>query len=300
MTDVWPERVGGWELARHGDIENYRRCLTNGVTVIATWYGKPGNGTVQVHVEPSGLGRTLTSSRTKFRDRESFWTAAHCLVELAANLPSLGYGRGSPAELAVAGEVAGTVEAEPGTSGVPGAELTFTLLSGQTVSLSLTDEQAFDLCASIDSLDKHVWSEEREDEDEEDDYDDEADYGEDEATETIETIETIETVETGDAEVPEVPDAADVSGIEAGPDTGHDVVTLLDTRFGVTEDFLMAHIDWSAVIVVGEPAVSSLIERGEELYAALQPRWYPVVADRPCERWVVLRRTGLNYGDESA
>ncbi|MDG4791129.1 hypothetical protein O7626_35385 [Micromonospora sp. WMMD1102] len=86
-----------------------------------------------------------------------------------------------------------------------------------------------------------------------------------------------------------------VGEVRFGPDTGHDVVTVLDEQFGVIEDNLLSHVDWSALIVVGEPTVSSLIERGGELIAAVAPRWCSVVADRPGERWVVLRRTGLRY-----
>ncbi|GAB3708400.1 hypothetical protein GCM10027598_12710 [Amycolatopsis oliviviridis] len=95
-----------------------------------------------------------------------------------------------------------------------------------------------------------------------------------------------------------IDDVPDVEEVLSGPDTGHDLVTVLDERFGVTEDNLLAHVDWSALIVVGEPAVSSLIDRGDELTAAVAPRWYPVVADRPGERWVVLKRTGLRYHGE--
>jgi hypothetical protein len=97
---------------------------------------------------------------------------------------------------------------------------------------------------------------------------------------------------TGVVEVP------DVDHVESGPDTGHDLITLLESRFGVTADHLMAHVDWSALIVVGEPAVGALIERGDELHTALRPRWYPVVVDRPGEQWVVLRRTGLDHDGE--
>ena len=259
MTTV----VRGWELVRDGHVEHYRKRMANNVTVLATWHGD--RGTVEAHVEPPGIGRTLTRSRTEFRDRESFWTAARCVVDLAANLPSLGAGGESPADPVLFGEVAGHVEAEPGSGGAPEAELTFTLVEGRRVTLVLSDEQAFDLCSRITGLDSHVWSEQRE----------ERDLG-----------------ETADVEVP------DVGEVESGPDTGHDVVVLLEARFGVTADHLMAHVDWSAVIVVGEPAVSSLVERGEELRAALEPRWYPVAVDRPGERWVVLRRTGLFYGDD--
>lgn len=257
MNDDWPEQVNGWELARHDSVETYRKRLANNVTVTATWDGKLGTGRVEAYVEPAGIGRTLSRSRKDFRDKEAFWTAAYSVVEMAANLPSLGQGQESPAELVVCGDVAGTVEAEPGSAGVPEAELTFTLTDGRSVSLRLSDEQAFDLCRRIERLDDHVWSEERE--------------------------ESEPAPETA-AEVP------DTSEIQPGPDTGHDVVTLLGTRFGVGEDHLMAHIDWSAVIVVGEPAVSSLIERGDELAAAIRPRWQPAVVDRPGEQWVVLRR----------
>jgi len=262
VNDAWPEVVSGWELARHGHVENYRKRLANKVTVFATWDAEFGTGTVEARVESFGLGRTLTRSRKDFRDREAFWTAAHCVVEIAANLPSLGAGRESPADSVLFDTVAGTVAAEPGSSGEPEAELTFTLLSGRTVTLVLTDDQAYDLTRRIDGLDKHVWSEQRQE------------------------------PEASSAHV-EVPD---VTEVQAGPDTGHDVVTLLDGRFGITEDHLMAHVDWSALIVVGEPAVTTLINRAEELEAALHPRWYPVVVDRPGEQWVVLRRTGLVYG----
>ncbi|KAA2258674.1 hypothetical protein F0L68_22810 [Solihabitans fulvus] len=286
MTDDRPELVGGWELARYGHTENYRKRLANNVTVIANWDNESGTGSVEARVEPLGIGRTLTSSRRKFRDKEAFWTAAHCVVEMAANLPSLGAGRESPADFGLSGEVAGTVEAEPGSAGVPEAELTFTLVDGRTVTLTLSDEQAFDLCRRIDKLDSYVWFEQRaENEDDADDADD-GDEGADDAGEDGVGVE-VETVEAAAVEVP------DVSAVRSGPDTGHDVVTILDAQFGITEDYLMAHVDWSALIVVGEPAVSSLIERGAELVAALRPRWDPVVLDRPGEQWVVVRRADL-------
>ncbi|MGW7535377.1 hypothetical protein [Amycolatopsis sp. NPDC054798] len=259
MNDDSPEQVNGWELSRHDRVEAYRKRLANNVTVAATWDDGLGTGRVEAYVEPAGSGRTLSRSRKDFRDKEAFWTAAHSVAEMAANLPSLGQGHESPAETVLFGDVAGTVEAEPGSAGVPEAELTFTLLDGRSVTLRLTDEQAFDLCRRIERLEDHVWSEERE----------EAEPA------------------AGPQTVAEVPDASE---IQSGPDTGHDVVSLLDTRFGVTEDCLMAHVDWSAVIVVGESAVSSLIERGDELIAAVRPRWQPAVVDRPGERWVVLRR----------
>lgn len=274
MDDAWPETVNGWELAREGHIENYRKRLANRVTVTAMWENGTGRGRVDARTEPLGGGRTLTSSRKDFRDKDAFWTAATCVLEMAANLPSLDW-HTSPAPTALAGTVAGMVEAEPGTSGYPEAELTFTLTDGQTVTLCMTDEQAFDLSNSISRLDHHVWSEEREDDEEdEDDYD----------------LDEVEPVV-----VEEVPD---VSEVQSGPDSGHDLVMVLEERFGVTEDDLLAHVDWSALIVVGEPAVSSLIERGGELTDAVAPRWYPVVADRPGERWVVLKRTGLRYHGE--
>ncbi|MFC3450050.1 hypothetical protein [Amycolatopsis speibonae] len=270
MDDAWPETVNGWELAREGHIENYRKRLTNRVTVTAIWENGTGRGQVDARTEPLGGGRTLTSSRKDFRDKEAFWTAATCVLEMAANLPSLDWGT-SPAASALAGTVAGMVEAEPGTSGTPEAELTFTLTDGHTVTLFMTDEQAFDLSNSISRLDHHVWSEEREDDEEDEEEDDD---------------------EVEEEEVP------DVEEVHSGPDTGHDLVTLLEDRFGVTEDNLLAHVDWSALIVVGESAVAALIDRGDELTAAVAPRWYPVVADRPGERWVVLKRTGLQYHGE--
>ncbi|WP_243769623.1 hypothetical protein [Amycolatopsis acidicola] len=269
--DAWPETVNGWELFRSGPIENYRRRLANQVTVTARW--ENGRGTVSAHVETFALGRELTRSRTEFTDKDAFWTAARCVLDMAANLPSLGAGHESPAESVLCGEVAGHVEAEPGTNGTPEAELTFTLTDGRSVTLIMSDEQADDLTSAIWRLDKHVWSEQR-DEDEDEDYEDEDD------------------VVVDPADVPEVGD------VRSTPDTGHDVATVLESQFGVTEDFLMAHLDFSAMIVVGEPAVSTLIARGAELTSALAPRWYPVVANRPGEQWVVLRRTGVFYGDE--
>ncbi|OXM54879.1 hypothetical protein CFP71_18820 [Amycolatopsis thailandensis] len=276
MNDAWPETVNGWELAREGRIENYRKRLANRVTVTAIWENGTGRGQVDARTEPLGGGRTLTSSRKDFRDKEAFWTAATCVLEMAANLPSLDW-HTSPAPTALAGTVAGMVEAEPGTSGYPEAELTFTLTDGHTVTLFMTDEQAFDLSNAISRLDHHVWSEEREDDEEDEDEEEDDEF------------------EESDVDIDGVPD---VEEVVSGPDTGHDLVTLLDDRFGVTEDDLLAHVDWSALIVVGEPAVGSLIERGDELTAAVAPRWYPVVADRPGERWVVLKRTGLRYHGE--
>ncbi|WP_116199663.1 hypothetical protein [Amycolatopsis circi] len=258
MNDDWPEQVDGWELARHDRVEDYRRRLANNITVTATWDNGLGIGRVEAYVEPAGIGRTLSRSRKDFRDKEAFWTAAHSVVEMAANLPSLGQGHESPAELVLFGDVAGTVEAEPGSAGVPEAELTFTLADGRSVALRMSDEQAFDLCRRIDRLEDHVWSEERE--------------------------EVEDALPEAAAEVP------DTTEIQSSPDTGHDVVALLGRQFGVGEDHLMARVDWSAVIVVGDPAVSSLIEQSDELATAIGPRWYPTVVDRPSERWVVLSR----------
>lgn len=280
MHDAWPQTVGGWEFAREGHIENYRKRLANRVTVTAIWENEPGIGRVDARVEPMGAGRTLTSCRKEFRDKEAFWTTATCVLELAANLPSLGWGNESPADWVLSGHVAGAVGVEAGAGGTPEAELTFTLVDGRTVTLILTDEQAFDLTGRIYRLDTYVWSEERDDDEDEEEEDDDAD-------------DEDEDDEGADEDV-----ADDVSEVRSGPNTGHEVLTLLDGRFGVPENQLMAHVDWSAIIVVGEPAVSSLIERGEELTAALAPHWYPVVADRPGERWVVLRRTGMRYHGE--
>jgi hypothetical protein len=257
--EPWPESVAGWELARHGHHENYRRRMANGITVYARWDGQERGGVIEACVEPTGIGRTLTSSRKEFRDKDDFWTAARLVVDMAANLPSMRMGS-STADSALVGEVAGTVEAIPGSNGVPEAELTFTLTDGRSVTLIMTEEQADDLTSSIYSLGKHVWSE----------YED---------TDTGDTGDTVEHIE--------VPDVADIT---AGPDTGHELITLLEQRFGVTEDFLMAHIDWSAVIVVGEPAVSTLLDRVEELTEAIAPRWYPGAVERPGEIWVVLHR----------
>ena len=69
----------------------------------------------------------------------------------------------------------------------------------------------------------------------------------------------------------------------------------LEQRFGVTEDYLMSHIDWSAVIAVGEPAVSTLLDRWEELTEAIAPRWRPSAVERPGEIWVGLHRARARF-----
>ncbi len=253
--DAWPETVAGWELYRNGQEENYRKRLTNGVTVFADW--ENGAGRISVRVEPIGTGRTLTSSQRDFRNKGAFWTAARLVVDMAANLPSFRTGDESPADSVVCGEVAGNVDAIAGCGDGPEAELTFTLTDGRAVTLILTDEQCWDLTSRIHSLGKNVWSE----------YD-------------------LEDDEAGDDAV-EVPD---VSEVEAGPDTGHELITVLEQRFGVSQDFMMAHTDWSALIVVGEPAIRTLLDRADELYEAVGPRWWPGVLERPGENWVVLSR----------
>jgi hypothetical protein len=270
MHDDQPQMVGGWEFTQHGDIEKYRRRLANRVTVFATWENKAGSGTVEARVEPLGIGRTLTRSRKDFRDKEAFWTAAHCVVEMAANLPSLDAGRESPAESALFEKVAGNVEATPGATDAPEAELTFTLVNGRTVTLILSDEQAFDLIGRIHQLDEHVWEQLRDEDDVEEDDEFIAD-------------------DTEDIEVP------DVSGVRSVPDTEHDVATLLGAQFGIAQAHLMSHVDGSALVVVGEPAVSSLIQRGDELRAALRPNWQPEVVDRPGEQWLALHRNAVPY-----
>lgn len=62
----------------------------------------------------------------------------------------------------------------------------------------------------------------------------------------------------------------------------------LEQRFGVTRDFVLAHVDWFAA--VGEPAVSTLLDRADELAEAVAPRWFPGATERPGEIWVVLYR----------
>ncbi|GGU32939.1 hypothetical protein GCM10010178_26590 [Lentzea flava] len=268
FDDQWPASVAGWELARHGHHENYRKRMANGITVYARWDGRERCGEIEARVDPTGIGRTLTSSRKVFRDKDDFWTAARLVVDMAANLPSMRMGNESPADSVLFGEVAGTVEAVPGSNGVPEAELTFTLTDGRSVTLIMSEEQADALTSSIYSLEKHVWSEYEDDEDD-------------------------DTYDPDDVEIEEqgVPD---VSEVDAGPDTGHELITVLEQRFGVTEDYLMAHIDWSAVIVVGEPAVSTLLDRADELTEAIAPRWYPGAVERPGEIWVVLHRVFTN------
>ncbi|MFD9700775.1 hypothetical protein [Lentzea sp. NPDC059081] len=262
MSDEEP--VAGWELSRDGRHEHYRKRLANGVTVHARWDGAAGS--VEARVEPTGIGRTLTSSRTEFRDKEAFFTAARLVVDMAANLPSFHMGAETHAEHALGGEVAGNVDAMPGSGGVPEAELTFTLTDGRSVTLILTEEQADDLTSKIYSLGKHVWSEQRE--------------HEERVREEVREI----------AELRESVEVPDVSQVDAGPDTGHELMTVLERRFGVPQDFLLAHVDWSAVVVVGEPAVSTLLDRADELAEAIAPRWFPGAVERPGEVWVVLHR----------
>ncbi len=260
--EPWPESVAGWELTRSGSVERYRKRLANGVTVSARWDGEQRRGTVRARVQPAGIGRTLTSSRKEFRDQEAMWTAARLVVDMAANLPSFRAGDESPADSALSGEVAGNVDAIAGSGGGPEAELTFTLTDGRSVTLVVSEEQADDLNSRIHALRKHVWSE----------YDQDQDHEEEAGDEPV------------DVEIP------DVSEVEAGPDTGHELITVLHQRFGISEDFLLAHVDWSAVIVVGEPAVGVLLDRADELYEAIAPRWWPGVLERPGENWVVLSR----------
>lgn len=263
MSDEnWPESVAGWELSRDGRHENYRRRMANGITVHARWDGEAG--VVEARVDPTGIGRTLTSSRKEFRDKEAFFTAARLVVDMAANLPSFRMGAETHAEHVLTGEVAGNVDAVPGSGGVPEAELTFTLTDGRSVTLILDEEQANDLTSSIYSLSKHVWSE----------YHDEEE----------------DTYEDAREAVPEVAEVPDVSEADAGPDTGHELMTVLEQRFGVTQDFLLAHVDWSALVVVGEPAVSTLLDRADDLAEAIAPGWFPAAVERPGEVWVVLHR----------
>ncbi|SFQ99243.1 hypothetical protein SAMN04488564_101812 [Lentzea waywayandensis] len=268
-VENWPESVAGWELYRHGREENYRKRMANGLTVFATWDGERRSGVVEARVDPTGIGRTIASSRKEFRDKDAFFTAARLVVDMAANLPSLRMGRQSPADPLPASEVAGHAEAIPGSGDVPEAELTFTLTDGRSITLIMTEQQTDGLISSIHSISKHVWSEYHADED-----DDPA--GDSDPVESTEDVE--------DAEVP------DVSRVDAGPDTGHELLTVLEQRFGVGEDYLLACVDWSAVVVVGEPAVSTLIERAEELTEAIAPGWFPGTMERPGEVWVVLHR----------
>ncbi|RRO20529.1 hypothetical protein EIL87_01150 [Saccharopolyspora rhizosphaerae] len=142
VDDAWPEMVEGWELARSHGRETYRKRLANNVTVFAIWESAAGLGRVKARVGSAGLGRELTCSRTDFRDRESFWTAAWCVVEMAANLPLFDGESASPAGSVVHERVAGSVEvAEDG--------LTFTLVSGRTVTVVLSGEQVVGLAREL-------------------------------------------------------------------------------------------------------------------------------------------------------
>ncbi|ANZ34724.1 hypothetical protein BBK82_00155 [Lentzea guizhouensis] len=263
FDEPWPETVAGWEFTRSDSLERYRRQLTNGVTVGARWDVERQRGQVRAYVQPAGSGRTLTSSREEFRTEEAMWTAARMVLDMAANLPSFRTGDESPAQPVLFGDVAGDVEVKPGCGGEPDAELTFTLTDGRSVTVVLTEEQADAMESGIYSVRKHVWSE----------YDTDNDSTEEDEDE--------------DEQEEPVPD---VTGVDSGPDTGHELITVLEKRFGVTEDLLVAHVDWSAVIVVGEPAVSTLVERADELREAIAPRWWPGLLERPGENWVVLSR----------
>ncbi len=264
------ESVAGWELTRDGQREWYRKSLANGISVYGRWDGEAG--VVEAGVDPAGVGRTLTSSRKDFRDKDAFFTAARLVVDMAANLPSFRVGDETRAEHLLTGEVAGTVDAMPGASDFPEAELTFTLTDGRSVVLILTEEQADDLTTKIYSLSEHVWSEYHDE-----DFDEDGDTGENVREAAPEVVR----------QVVEVPD---VSEVDAGPDTGDDLMKVLEQRFGVTRDFLLARFDWSAVVVVGEPAVSTLLDRADELAEAIAPHWFPGVVERPGEVWVELRR----------
>lgn len=142
MNDAWPEMVDGWELARSQGRETYRMRLVNNVTVFAIWEAAAGAGRVKARVGSSGLGRELTCSRVDFRDREAFWTAAWCVVEMAANLPLFEGAAESSADSLVRERVAGCVE-------VDAESLTFTLVSGQKVTVVLGDEQVADLSRAL-------------------------------------------------------------------------------------------------------------------------------------------------------
>ncbi|MDX8048689.1 hypothetical protein SK571_04805 [Lentzea sp. BCCO 10_0798] len=216
---------------------------------------------VEARVDPTGIGRTIASSRKEFRDKDAFFTAARLVVDMAANLPSLRMCRQSPADPLPAGEVAGHAEAIPGAGDVPEVELTFTLTDGRSITLIMTEEQTDGLISSIHSISKHVWSEHHAEEDPED---------EEEPSEEV-----------------EVPD---VSEVDAGPNTGHELMVVLEEKFGVSQDHLLACVDWSAVVVVGEPAVTTLLERSDELADAIAPGWFPGALERPGEVWVVLHR----------
>lgn len=144
VNDAWPEMVDGWELARSQGRETYRMRLANNVTVFAIWEAAAGVGRVKARVGSSGLGRELTCSRTDFRDREAFWSAAWCVVEMAANLPLFEGDRESTAESLVRERVAGCVE-------VDAESLTFTLVSGRKVTVVLSGEQAADLSRGLES-----------------------------------------------------------------------------------------------------------------------------------------------------
>jgi len=245
------EKVAGWELSRHGHEKSYRKHLANGITVHARW---DGTGTVEAYVEPAGIGRRLTRSRKEFRDEEAFFTAARLVVDMAANLPSFRMGAETHADHVLTSEVAGSVQASPGSGDVPEAELRFTLADGRSITLILDENQSEDLVSGIHSLSKHVWSEQ---------------HGERPVREAV------------------VPD---VSLVDAGPDTPHELMTVLEEKFGVTRDHLLAFVDWSTLVVVGEPAVSDLVDRVEELTEAVAPRWFPATAERPGEVWLLLRR----------
>ncbi|SFS80852.1 hypothetical protein SAMN05660874_03459 [Saccharopolyspora flava] len=142
MDDGWPEVVQGWELARSPGRETYRRRLANNVTVLVIWESVAGVGRVKARVGSSGLGRELTCSRADFRDRESLWTAAWCVVEMAANLPLFEGERESSAESLVREPVAGSVEVDAGA-------LTFTLVSGRAVTVELSGEQVAELVRGL-------------------------------------------------------------------------------------------------------------------------------------------------------
>jgi hypothetical protein len=157
--------------------------------------------------------------------------------------------------------------------GVPlEADVTFTTTTGRIVIVTVTDEQARNLESGLYSIEEDIWSEERDHPDT--DEPDETDEGDQDPGQHAAAV-------VDDTEPP----------LPAGePSTAHALRTVLQARFGLPANELVVQGDWQVFFIIGEERMRPLMEREDQLVAAMGRYWrheYSQLQALPC---IVIRR----------
>jgi hypothetical protein len=235
--------VNGWTVTVEGGSEHYRR--DHGLAhVLAVWDPVGRSGTISVRSTYAGLTRCHAESAAAIGDPAAFWTAANLAADTVA------------APLPIAESVTGHPEVTPEGTPLEG-DITLRTTTGRPVVLTVTDAQADALSSELHSIERHVWSEERE----------------------AEPAGAADPVAHVEDELP-----------PAEPSTPHALLAILESRFGLPAHELVVQGDWQVFLILGEDRMRPLIDREDELVAAMGRSWrheYSSLVAQPC---LIIRR----------